>query len=291
LVFPIVFMVLGGPGLGSLLAHLLAPDSSPALWAASLAGAALAIAGVPGWLSVASGWGYGRMARRLARLWREAGVDIPASGGRFIELGARPEARVYHGGMTNWDIGFLFLTRERLVYLGDQTAFSIARDQVERISRGPSGIERLMPDNIYVHWRSAEDGRQDGFSLAPAEGMLRRRRSETNLLEDDVRQWQAGSSDLAAKLPATWEFSAEPSFLDVPSRSQRTHLLFSLCAASIGLIIGLGLVVLDIRQHLAGAQWIPPPLAAGLGSVALGLAALTTLILSPRGVRTALASM
>ena len=288
LVFPIVFLVLGGPAVGSLAAHLLAPGSAAGLWAASLAGAAIAIASVPAWLNLAAGWGYRQMARKLARLWREDGVDVDACGGRFVELGVAVEARVYHGGMTNWDIGFLFPGGERLVYLGDQAVFSIHRDQVQRITRGPSGIERLMPDNIYVHWRSMEDHRLDGFSLAPAEGMLHRRRSEANSLEAELRRWQSGESPSAASLPATWAFSPEPSFLDVPSRSQRTHLLFSIGAASTGLIIGLGLLGVDIRQHLAGTQWMPSPLAAGLGSVALGLAALTTLILSPRGVRTAL---
>ena len=288
LVVPIVVLALGAPALGTAVAYSLAPQSSLSLWFGSLLGAALGTVVVLAWLNIATTWGYRRMARQLARNWREAGVDVAACGGQFVELGAAAVPRVYHGGLTNWDIGFLFLTPEQLVYLGDLTSFSVSREQITHMIRGPSGIERLMPEALYLQWTAGPDARPQGFSLAPAEGTLRGRQTRVVTLQSAIESWRARSYDKRPELPPDWSSPPAPEFLGVPSRSLWTHFLFSLSAAALALIIGVGLVGVDVWQFIDGRIWMPPPLAASMGGIALGLVGLTIAVLSPQGIQAAI---
>jgi hypothetical protein len=288
LVVPFVVLALGAPALGTAAAYSLAPESRLSLWFGSLSGAALATIVVLAWHNVATTWGYRSMARRLARIWREAGVDVAACGGQFVELGAAAVPRVYHGGLTNWDIGFVFLTPERLVYLGDTTSFSVPREQIVQVARGPSGTERMLPEALYLRWKSGKDDRLEGFSLASAEGTLRGRQSQVVVLQNAIESWRAGSRDTRSELPPEWSSPPAPEFLGIPGRSLGTHLAFSLGAAALALIIGLGLVGVDVWQFFGGRVWMPSPLAAGMGGIALGLVGLTIAVLSPQGIQAAI---
>jgi hypothetical protein len=290
IVGPLVLLSLGGPAVGTAAAYSVAGDSGPLLWLASLAGAAVGIAAVMGWLNVANSWTHRRLAHRLARIWRDAGIDVHALGGRFVELGARAEPRVYHGGMTNWDVGFLILTRERLVYLGDLATFSVPREQIEQVHRGPTSIERMTPEALYVSWRPPMGDEREGFSLGTATGSLVARQSDLIRLNEEIDTWLDSPIAQGTDLPPNFPTPPLPELASVPSKSLWAHLLFSIGAGVVALSIGLGLLGTDVAQRLQGQMWVAPSLAALLGGSALGLGFLTTAMLSPAGVRAALAS-
>ncbi|MBM3499369.1 MAG: hypothetical protein FJX74_11945 [Armatimonadetes bacterium] len=102
---------------------------------------------------------------------------------------------------TDHDVGFLSLTPERMVFLGDTVHFELHRSQVVSVSAGIQGIPILFDFGyrITVEWLD-DYGGSNAFSLERREGRSRRQvRRGTRELRDALQCWhQTGAAPSGA---------------------------------------------------------------------------------------------
>jgi len=80
--------------------------------------------------------------------------------------GAAP--RIYLGKY-NFDVGAMFLFKDRLVFLGRQLKFSLGRKEVLSIQMGPGAPSWWPQQRIYVRWQDDTHGKDGVFSFSPQE--------------------------------------------------------------------------------------------------------------------------
>jgi hypothetical protein len=137
------------------------------------------------------------LRRRLARRFRNEGIDVDKFNTVFVEFAPSDRPRTYDK-WSNWDVGFLFLFSDRLVYLGDHTRFAVGRKQIQRQCLGPSSHDPTHPPNLYVSWGNPQSNRSSVFGLGVGEGRsLARQRHNTPVFAERFDRWwrDAGSSD------------------------------------------------------------------------------------------------
>jgi hypothetical protein len=74
-------------------------------------------------------WGYQSLGRRLRAKFDKRGLGDAARDGSLVGLAPAAESRKYEG-YPFWDAGVLWLTKEKLFYIGEQCEFALERDQV-----------------------------------------------------------------------------------------------------------------------------------------------------------------
>jgi hypothetical protein len=93
---------------------------------------------------------------------------------------------------TDHDIGFLTLTPERMVFLGDTVHFELHRSQILSVQASVQGIPILFDFGyrISVEWLD-DYGGANAFTLERREGRSRRQvRRGTRQLSESLQQWQ-----------------------------------------------------------------------------------------------------
>ncbi len=83
----------------------------------------------------------------------------------FCGFSPHEEPRLYEGH-TVWDVGFLLLGTDALVYRGDQADFRLRREQITGVRRGRAFPSWLPIPHICVDWRG-DDGALHTFRICP----------------------------------------------------------------------------------------------------------------------------
>ena len=175
--------------------------------------------------------GLGSLAKKLGEKLNLDGISGADPDGLAVGLGPHETPRVYEN-VHYWDAGYLFLTRDLLIYVGEETRFALRRDQVTGIE-WVAHMPYLWPDKVArVRWRDAEEDRGGVFyigRLTPTP--LRRLFDKESELERRVRVWKeetvtAGTPDKLAGL-------ASPQIPAVTSQSLREALNWSAIVGSI----------------------------------------------------------
>lgn len=145
--------------------------------------------------------GFGGLRRRLGQRLRNQGMDPTSLGGIFV--GLTPErAPRYYEGFSNWDVGFLGFTQDRLIYLGEQARFALAPDQITEIQlvRGLPGWWR-MP-RLCIQWHDRQQGTAGSFTLHPAHvPTLWQYDSAMKILHQQVQHWWQQAETFAPTPP------------------------------------------------------------------------------------------
>ena len=132
----------------------------------------------------------GRLLRRLGG----EGLDPGRAGGIFAGLAPGPRPRVYEG-FFDWDVGFLFLQRDRLCFIGEETRFALRRDQVVEIADGEPPPGWIRVPRVAVRWEDASSRAGGVFTLRPAgAATLLRAAGETPGLKGRLLAWQRGAA-------------------------------------------------------------------------------------------------
>ena len=279
LIGPIVVVMLGVPAAGVGLWYALRGGDSVGCWLGSAAGVAVAIPLAYLWYNRVPILGNRWIERRLAVVWKSEGVDAAACGGRFVELATADEPRLYHEGSTNWDVGFLFLTSERLVYLGDCTSWSIAREQILGLRVGIGSFERLHPQHVFIRWQPKRGQEPEVLGLAPTDGpTLTACQASVPGLAEQIERWRKGELPRLAALPTALAMPPEPQLADVPGRPQGLQLAFTRCAAVVAGALAIGFIAVEVSQLTSGRLDVPhsvlaivtggSAMAAWLGAIA-----------------------
>jgi hypothetical protein len=147
----------------------------------------------------------------LARAESDRSVPGEALRGDAVWLvGLSPGAapRIFDGNYS-WDAGHLFFSGERLCYAGEETRFSLCRDQIVAAELGPGQPGWFGARNLYIVWRDCESGVKAIFNVRPlaVRSVLSMNRAVRELAER-IATWRAGSitapsiSPECEKLPA-----------------------------------------------------------------------------------------
>jgi Zn-dependent protease with chaperone function len=102
-------------------------------------------------------WGLRKLQLEFKARLEAEGVVIVERNAFLAALSPHPEPRIYAGGY-DWDIGYLFLSQDKLVYAGDHLRFSLTPDQILAVRLGPGSPGWFPVPRVYVDWRDEADG-------------------------------------------------------------------------------------------------------------------------------------
>ncbi|OGR30376.1 MAG: hypothetical protein A2005_02880 [Desulfuromonadales bacterium GWC2_61_20] len=134
--------------------------------------------------------GYGKMKRGMREKTARAGFNMDDARSYFVGLSPEEHPRAYENH-TVWDIGFLNITSDALVYSGDRVGFRIPREQVTSITQGLSFPSWFDITETYVRW--TEEGRERILHFHSLDGHAMTaiaKRSKSLLL--DLMSWKDG---------------------------------------------------------------------------------------------------
>jgi Zn-dependent protease with chaperone function len=170
-------------------------------------------------------WGYRRLAARLRARLQAEGVWPESASPLFVGFSPGAAIRIYEC-YYDWDVGFLFLTGDRLVYLGDGTRWALRRKHIKAVRLGPGGPSWWPSARVRVSWWDQDRGANGAFNLGvpPSSYSLRASAKAAAGLDQTLQSWwnevvdQApGSSPSAPSLAGL----TSPSFGEVTGVSSR----------------------------------------------------------------------
>lgn len=134
-------------------------------------------------------------ARRQAELRRELAQRLGAPPqARFVGLSPGASTRVYEG-FFDWDLGFLSLERDALVYRGEEATFRLPRAAVLDVRRtyGPPGW--IPAPRVAIEWHDPMTDARGFLQLRPAHGRrLGRQSANTTALCEALLDWCAADA-------------------------------------------------------------------------------------------------
>jgi hypothetical protein len=143
----------------------------------------------------------------------------------------------------NWDHGLLFLSPEKMVFIGQHATFGLRRDQVRSMLLGAGAPSWMSWRRVYFSWEDKESGCSGTFNLLPLRprGMFQ---VESQRVYLQVRAWRNASQPVAgsAKLPGV------PAFGAVTSMSAREVNKFSRTLGITMMMIMLGVGVAAVLR-------------------------------------------
>ncbi len=228
--------------------------------AATAAAFAAAFAAALGVIEMFAARSIARLRERLAQRLG-AGEDA-----RFVSIAPGPGPCVFEG-FHDWDLGFLALDTDALVFTGEESRFRLPRAAIVNVA-----IVRSVPawgpvPLVELAWFDAANDRRGVVRLRPAEGVfLSSQRRSSPALADAIDRWCAAGS--AADATAV----APPRLEDVSGVSVRY-------AFRAGTLVGTQPVLGAIAWIASTALVLPWWPLAGAGWLETWLAALTALAL------------
>jgi hypothetical protein len=234
--------------------------------------------------------GYEKLNRRLREKFEQEGVNSADGNGILVGFSPDSAPRIYEMNYS-WDTGLLFLSSGALSYWGEETRFTLRREQIDSVRLGPGIPHWLHPQNLYITWPDESWRSATTFNLRPlgVRSMLQMKR-EMRSLAQRVEAWRTGSL-ASTSIPPIFATLGPPSVGQVTGASPRQILnprqifasfvsvgFLAACFASL-----LGLPV-DVTTTVARIFGLVPPehaeLAGGYGVLIAWLAFL--ILLAPQ---------
>ena len=158
-------------------------------------------------------WGYQSACQRLKLKLGKRGL-----GDDGILVGVAPAAgsRKYEG-YPFWDGGVLWLTKDRLYYVGEQCEFALRREQITEVYKCDTAPEWLPEKSLFIRWRDCPEGPTNTlYFVATGEVSLVKARRAIDDLQKRVQAWMQQS---ASFLPAPLELASigSPAFPEITS--------------------------------------------------------------------------
>jgi Zn-dependent protease with chaperone function len=101
--------------------------------------------------------GYGRPVQSLRPRLEQQGFGDAACDGVFVGLAPAAQTQKYENGLF-WDAGVLWLTADKLYYIGEETCFGLERKQIANIYCHNSRAEWMADMSLVVEWRGKVGG-------------------------------------------------------------------------------------------------------------------------------------
>jgi Zn-dependent protease with chaperone function len=152
-------------------------------------------------------WPTARLRQRVAHRLASQGWD-PGQDAMYVGLAPDDRRRLYEG-FFDWDLGFLLMASDRIAYRGEETGFSLRRDQIADIRLAAGAPGWIRSRRVELTW---SDGTMSGVvSLRPAEPWrLGAVSGAARALCSRLERWRAGRFEAPVG-------STSDSRLDLPS--------------------------------------------------------------------------
>jgi Zn-dependent protease with chaperone function len=134
-------------------------------------------------------WGNKSLSHALSARLNRRGLGDIAREGTFVGLAPAGHSRKYEGYQF-WDIGLLWFTDEKLYYLGEQTEFTLTREQVHDVYVEDLNPEWLPEKSLYIRWQGADGVKETLHLLAVAESSLLKSRHAIAALKERLEMWR-----------------------------------------------------------------------------------------------------
>ncbi len=169
--------------------------------------------------------GSASLEHRLREKRKEQQPSIDPASGIFVSLAPASTPRLYESNWA-WDIGFVSLISNRLVYWGEEAAFSLDRNQITSIARRPGPSSWFGTDSLYISWTSST-GQSGTFNIRAMRGKsLRETCKRTMALFHDLENWRiagvATDSPVYTEAANNISNPGAPAFREVTSASPAT---------------------------------------------------------------------
>jgi hypothetical protein len=190
----------------------------------------------------------------LRKKLEKRGLGEVASSGTIVGLAPGKESFNYEG-YTFWDAGILWLTTDKLYYIGEQTQFVLDRSQVGNVYTEDANAEWLSHKNLFLEWqKDGEQEKQTLYFVAIEEGSVWQSRRAIDLLLQRLKSWRqqtiafpSGSEDLESIVgPALPEIPSAP---PIPSFNATAIVVAAFQLSFYAFLVGfaLGLSFASIR--------------------------------------------
>lgn len=199
---------------------------------------------------------YRALRRPLCARLERMGFDPRGRETEMVGLAPGDRARFYEG-FASWDVGFLWFRPDRLVYLGEETTFSLTRAEIDGLEPGAEFPGWIRARGTCLRWTRRD--RSGAFTLqAVRAGGLISLAAETRRLTERIERWRAAGDGVGRVLsgvhtgmppvpvpigpPPTGEVTGvEPSAIVRPGAVAFTLVLHVVLVVVIGAIARLGI--------------------------------------------------
>ena len=191
-------------------------------------------------------FGYPKLAGSMLARAESDGIIpreiLKGGAATLVGLSPGPAPRIFDGNYS-WDAGFLFFPGDRLCYVGEETRFSLRRDQIVAVELGPGMPSWFRARILYIVWRESPASPSVIFNVRPlAVGSLRAMNRAVLHLERQFESWRAGSNSTSAfstacdELPLPDVRAVTGTSLSEAGKPERLPGLFVLVASIAGAI-------------------------------------------------------
>src|SRR6185503_9700289 len=114
-----------------------------------------------------------------------------------------------------WDIGVLWLTKEKLYYIGEQCEFALEREQVSEVYSRDTVPEWVAEKSLFIRWKAFPEGpKRTLHFVATGEVSVMQARRAIDELQERLQAWMQQSEDFPPASPAL-ESVAAPVFPEI----------------------------------------------------------------------------
>jgi len=111
-------------------------------------------------------WFRERLKRRIIERLTMEGITAPYDDVRIVALSPHATPRAYALGFS-WDTGALFLSNDRLCYIGDETRFALTREQVLSTRLGRGLPDWIGEKRLYIDWQASPEMPVQSWNVLP----------------------------------------------------------------------------------------------------------------------------
>jgi hypothetical protein len=134
----------------------------------------------------------------------------------LVGLAPAAETRKFEG-YPFWDMGVLWLTNEKLFYIGEQCEFALEREQVQEVYSRDTTPEWLPEKSLFVRWKDYSTGPTKTLHfVATGENSVLKARRAIDSLQQRVQAWMYQSVSFLPS-PPSLKWISTPVFPEITS--------------------------------------------------------------------------
>jgi len=137
----------------------------------------------------------GDLIPSLKKKFMGQGIQVDSWNGIFVNFSPAAAPRLYDGNAT-WDVGYFFLSSDRLCYWGEEIQFALRRNQITAICFADGSPSLLPSKRLYVAWKDDDRNACGVFNVAcgNADSALHANRLTAGLAQHLEAWWKDSST-------------------------------------------------------------------------------------------------
>jgi Zn-dependent protease with chaperone function len=186
-------------------------------------------------------WGQGSFSSQLRDKFAKRGLNEIAKSGMLVGLAPAAETRKFED-YQYWDVGLLWVTREKLYYFGERVEFALNRNRITEVYAADPVPEWIAEKNLYVRWQNSREANDVLHFVAAGESSLLKGRRTIDHLQKQLEAWLNKPEEFPSA-PTSLASVAEPSFPEITSSAPVTSFQLSTLLKGGTMVTGFALVL------------------------------------------------